>query len=487
MRSLLVAVAALLAPVTAHAEEDLGIVLESYTGTRPTEASKILSPVLRELAARGFVAGADGVGQRIEARVSRPALSPQGLPKDFADQIELGHRAWISGTFDQAVSILGPLVDVAHANSGAFAKNPGSRDRLQKAMIALALSHQRRGDTTTARETFAELLRSFPDAQVAKGTYGADAATLFEQTKKEHAAAPRGRLLVKLANESSEVFINERLERKGTTVKELAPGEYRVIVQLADRQSRTHVVTIKANDEVTLNVDLALDAVVHSSPGWTGFVFPTDEERHTSEAPYAAKVAKSVGGAGVVVVGFEEVGGRPAVVGSLISLVNGREIRRASIALDPTPAEDRLRSLAKFLAGEVATADIDVQLAGEPGTIAPLTGGGGGGPRPEGPAATPSRRWGGWMVITGIAAIGGLGAGAVLLAYDGRCKDGSTDPNCPDVYNNAGPGFAALGAGAVFAGLTIYLFVTRNPDAPSSTAYIVPTGDGAVAGFTTRF
>ncbi len=483
MRSLLVAVAALFVPVTAAAEDDLGIVLESYTGTRPAEASTVLRPMLRELAKRGFVAGADAVGQRIEARVSRPAVSAQGLPADFAEKIELGHRAWIAGTFDQAVSILGPLVDAAHANSGAFAKNPGVRERLQKAMIALALAHQRRGDTTTARETLAELLRSFPDAQVTKGTYGPDAATLFEQTKKEHAAAPRGRLLVKLANESSEVFINERLERKGTTVKELAPGEYRVIVQLGDRQSRTHVVTIKAKDEITLTVDLALDAVVHSSPDWSGFEFPTAEERETSEAPYAAKLAKAVGGAGVVVVGFDEVRGRPAIVGSLVSLVNGREIRRASLALEPTPSEDRLRSLAKFLAGEVATADIDVQLAGEPGTIAPLTGTG----RTDGAAATPSGRWGGWMAITGIMAIGGLGAGAVLLAYDGRCKDGSSDPNCPDVYNNTGPGWATLGAGAVMAGITIYLFVTRNPARPATSAYVVPTGDGAVAGFATQF
>ena len=31
---------------------------------------------------------------------------------------------------------LGPIVDAAHANSGAFAKNPGIRERLQKAMEA---------------------------------------------------------------------------------------------------------------------------------------------------------------------------------------------------------------------------------------------------------------------------------------------------------------------------------------------------------------
>src|SRR5688500_5924353 len=129
MRSLiLVAIATLLVPVAAVADEGFGVVVESYTGERPATAATVLAPVLRELAARRFLAGADAVGRTFEAQVSRPAISAQGLPADFAEQIERGHRAWISGTFDQAVSVLGPIVDAAHANSGAFAKNPGLRE-----------------------------------------------------------------------------------------------------------------------------------------------------------------------------------------------------------------------------------------------------------------------------------------------------------------------------------------------------------------------
>lgn len=475
------AIIALLVPAAASADEGDGVVLESYTGFRPDNAGTVLAPVLRELAVRRFDAGADSVGRAFEAQVSRPAISAQGLPADFAEKIERGHRAWISGSFDEAVSILGPLVDTAHANSGAFAKNPGILERLQKAMIALALSQQRRGDPSAARETFAELLRSFPDAQVSRGTYGPDAAQVFDKTKKELAAAPQGRLLVKLANERAEVFINERLERKGTTVKELTAGEYRVIVQLNDRQSRTHVVKIKANEEATLTVDLAYDEVVHSSPAWTGFAFANTADREKSEATYAALLATSVRASGVVVVGFDQVRGRPAIVGSIVSLVNGREIRRASLALDPAPAEERLRALARFLAGEVATSDIDVQVAGEAAVVAPI-----GGRRVDGPAATDGR-WGGWMWITGIAAIGGLGSGAVMLALDGTCRDGSTDPNCPDLRVYTPGAWVAVGAGAVFAGVTIYLLATRSSSKPPSTAYVHPMSGGAIAGFATSF
>src|SRR5690606_8952962 len=154
--------------------------------------------------------------------------------------------------------------------------------------------------------------------------------------------------------------------------------------------------------EATLTVDLAFDAAVHSSPVWTGFQFENAADRETSEANYASALAKSVGGSGVVVVGFDQVRDRPAIVGSLVSLVNGREIRRASLALEPAPAEERLRALARFLAGEEASPGIDVQLAGEPAVVASI----GGGPPVDQPIAT-SGRWGGWMWITGIAAIGG--------------------------------------------------------------------------------
>jgi hypothetical protein len=472
----LVVVAAMVVPEAAWAGD--GIVLESYTGSRPANAKDAISPVLDELAARGFIAGPDVVGRKYEAQVSRPAVTALGLPATFAEQIEKGHRAWISGKFDEAVAILGPIVDAAHANSGTFAKNPGVRDRLMKAMIALALSLQRNGDPTAARETFAELLRSFPEAKVTKGTYGPEAASLYEQTRQELAGAPRGRLLVKLANEAAEVFINERLERKGTTVKELPPGDYRVIIQLGDQQSRTHRVVIKPNEEASLNVDLAFDATVHSSPSWTGFEFATTGDREKSEAGYASAFANAIDGRAVVVVGIDQVRGRPAIVGSLVSLVNGREIRRASLALEPAPAQDRLRALARFLAGEEASADIDVQIAGDPSVVKAV--------EQVRAGTTPSRRWGGWTWITGVAALGGLGAGTALLALDGTCPGGKSDVNCPNLYSTAAPGWISLGAGAVFAGVTVYLIVTR-PKAAKTTAYVLPTGDGAVAGFATQF
>lgn len=485
MRSLrllgLASLAVVLASGAAHAGDGSGIVLESYTGSRPAEASKVLSAVLDELAARGFRGGGDGVGRRFEAQVSRAPISEAGLPEGYAEQIEKGHRAWIQGKFDDAVGLLGPIVDAAHANTGAFARNPGLRERLLKALIALALSQHRRGDAAEARATLGELVRGFPEAQIQKGIYGPEAATLFEQVKKDLAAAPRGRLLVKLADEQAEVFINERLERRGTTVKELAPGAYRVLVQQGDQQSRAHGVVIEAGKEVTLTVDLGFDAAVRTTSSWAGFEFASAAERERSEAGHAAAFATSIGSGGVVVLGIDEVRGRPAIVGSLVNLVNGREIRRASLALEPPPGFTRMRALAAFLAGENATADIDVQIAGDPAVVAAVKAVQTGELRDR-----PSRRWGGWTWIAGAGALAGLGTGGALLVLDGTCPGGSTDPNCPNLYNTAAPGWIAVGGGAVLAAVTVYLIVTR-PRQAASTAFVVPTGDGAMAGFATRF
>lgn len=479
MRTLCLAAFVLASATTTVRAED-GIVLESYTGARPDNASEVLEPMLAELATKNFVGGADGVGLRFDTSVSRAAGTVGKLPANFAEQVDNAHKAYFGGKFDEAIKVLVPLVDTARANTGAFAMQPALREKLTKATIALALAYNRIGDTSAAKTQFGELVRSAADAQVPKGTYGPEANALFEQVKKELTAGPKGRLLVKLENEDAEVFINERLERTGTTVKELIPGDYRVVVQRRGTLSRSHRVTIKPGSDVTIVVDLPFDAVVHTT-GWVGFEFPSEAERERSESSYAQQFASKIGAGGVIVVGFDQVRGRPAVVGSLISTVNGRELRRASLALEPPPSEDRLQALARFLGGEQATPDIEVQISGEATNLVMSGGRLVDAPREGG-------RWGGWKWLSGAAALVGIGAGAYLLKIDGTCPDGSNTSNCPNLYNVTAPAWGTLGAGAVLAGISVYLFVTDgSAKPPARSAYLVPTDGGAMAGYSARF
>ena len=203
-----------------------------------------------------------------------------------------------------------------------------------------------------------------------------------------------------------------------------------------------------------------------------------------SEAGFAASYAHAIDGTAVVVIGLDTVRGTRAIVGSLV-LMNGKEIRRASLALDPTPPADRVEALAKFLAGEQVTSGIDVQLDGAMPLVPPT--GPGTSPAPVGHDTGGGGRWGGWPWLTGGAAVIALGFGAVELALDGKCKNGTSDPNCPELNDNKLPGWAAIGGGAVFAGITIYLIVSR-PTRPGRQAFLAPaSGGGAVAGVTARW
>src|SRR5258706_6409443 len=105
------------------ASADSGIVIEAYTGARPDNAGRLLGPVLEELTTRGFSVGYDGVGRRFEGEVSRSARTAQGMPGDFSDAVDRGHKAWIDGKYDQAVEILAPLIETAHGNAAAVSQD----------------------------------------------------------------------------------------------------------------------------------------------------------------------------------------------------------------------------------------------------------------------------------------------------------------------------------------------------------------------------
>jgi hypothetical protein len=470
MRFAIVAVIAVAAG-RAHAG---GIVIESYVGERPVDAPRLVNPVVGELVSRGYNQG-DTLAHAYEQQVSGDALTPQGLPSDFSTQVDAGFKAWVSGKFDDAIRTLAPLVEAAHANSGAFARDQGLREPLHKALIALALAHQRAGDPAAARAAFGELLRGNPDATLSRAMYGGEAYELFEQVRRDTVASGKGRLTIKLADERAVVFVDEQYRAVGTTTLELLPGEHRVCVLLDKQPTRTHRVAVRANSDAAIAIDPRLDRSVRTAP-WTGLVFTTTADREAHEGPYAAAFANSIGATAVVVVGLDTVRGRPAVVGSLVSLATGREIRRANVAIDPDPSTDKLRALARYLAGEDAAAGIEVQPVRD-AVPAPAS------LRDD---ATSSSRWAGWKWSTGVAGVAGLTGGVVLLALDGRCKNPMPGRACGDVYDNSPIEYVAIGAGAALAGLSIYLFASE-PRHDGKAAFAIPTRGGGVVGLTTRF
>ena len=483
MRSLLAATATLLLHASPARAGYPPIVLESYTGDKPADAAKILSPVFDELATRKFVVGADVVGRQFEAIASRPAVTG-GLRSDFAAAVDAGYDRWTNGKFDEAAKHLGPLVEAARDNPGAFALDEKLVPYLEKALLALSLSQLKLGDRSAARQTMAEALRGNPDFKITRAMYGQDAFELYGEVAAELKAAGEGKLIVSVNADAAGIFVNERLRRMNDLELRVLPGEYRVVARIGNELSRAHRVVVKGGDIQKVTIDPELDRVVHSAPGWAGFSFQTAADRERSEAIHGAAFAAAIDAEQVAIVGIDVVRGQRVVSGALLNKRSGTEFRRAIIPLDGNPSAEQLRGLARFL---VSGGPLP------PGAIEPPR------PAPRGPGARdggggdgdggPRRLWGGWKFIAGGAAVAAGVAGGLLLAYDGRCAV-AVEPTvpCPSPYNNTAQGWITVGGAAVLAGVTVYLVVReRGAAGAKRTAYVAPTAGGAIAGYAARF
>ena len=448
------------------------VVIQSYTGERLADADRLLSPVLDELARRKY--NYDNVARTFDVRQSGASIGTRPLPPDFAAQIDRGYNAWISGDFTQALSILNPLVDLARQNAAAIAKDPTLHDAVSKGLVATALSQYRNGDPNAAAITFGELVRAFPNLVVPRAIYGAEAADLFAKVQHDVHALGHGTLAVKLAGaDTGDVFIDENYI--GTPVTDLPPGDYRVFAKSGSLVSRVHRVTIHANEKATLAIDIAFDAAVRTAP-WTGLEFATAADREAHEGAYAQQFATSIGAGAIIVVGIDQVRGRPSVVASLVSMQNGRELRRASVPVDPDPSSDRLRALASYVAGDEPQSGIEVL-----GDSGPVTTAG----------AAPSRPSSGgpWKWVVGAGAVVALGVGGTLVALDGSCASTQVDNRpCSDLRSTATPGLVVGGVGVALAAVAIYMFVRHGETPPSgATAFVTPEPGGAIAGYATRW
>lgn len=384
-----------------------GIVLESFTGARAENAKELLAPIHEELNLRGYVSN-DLASRRYESKASRAVAD---LAPTFEASVEAGHRAWVAGKFDDAIAALTPVIASAHASPHVIAKSTALRAKLFKGAVALALSHHGRGDSSAATATFKEMLRSFPDMPLPKASYGTDAYKLYDDAKRSAVRDGRGTLTVRVP-EGVKVAINERFDGAGTvTQPDLIPGTYRVLAELSnERFSRVYRVDVRRDEEAVLTIEPTYDASLHTSTTSAGLVFESAAERERSEVRFATRFATESASSSVIVIGVDQVRGRPAVVGSLIDVAGVRETRRASIAIDPALSEVRLRALARFLAGDKATDGLDVEIGATTTNETPSV------------AAATSRRW---MLFAGIAAVvvGGAVGGGLALKYHFDSKD----------------------------------------------------------------
>jgi len=463
MRHLVSVIAVLL--VTEASGSAQPIVIEAHVHDQPSDAPRLFAPVLDELSRMGYRTGEDAVGQPYELHVSRPSRVEYLDAKGVVARLSRGVSLWIDGKFEPAIDELRDTFTDLRANPALLASEQSLRESVFRASLALAQSYQRHGDQIGARDTMADLIRSFPDMPVSRADHGPDADRLYKAVKNRLDAAGRGALTVTVSAEDANVFVNEVfVDNGGFHRGGLVPGKYRVSVQRGNNPGRVYPIEVKPNTEARLDIDWSFDAALHTSRHWVGFRFRTQDERTRRIAPFAARFSRALEADRAVVLELRKVHGVLAVTGSLYSST-GTLIRTAAVSTSPEPSAEQLRALARFL---------------DSGRDKPPD------PQPL-PAATTSVSRGsggasmGWLKWAGVAATAAGGGAAVgLFLVDGK---GTTcrDDVCSDYYDTRNLGYAVLAGTAVLGATTTWLF-WRDRERPQYQVGVAPTDGGVMVG-----
>ena len=445
-----------------------GLVLEFYSGDRPEDADQLLAPALSALAARGFAAGPGQTAHIIESHVSRPGMASKVSAQTLRDSIQTGYHEFLVSNYQAAVDDLGGVLEVIHANPALVAIDQSLRPPTMRALVGLALSLRRMGREDQAAATMAELVRSFPSAEISTREYGPEPAEFFRKTVTLLSQRGNGELEVETNDPTAVIFVNESFRAVARASLSLTPGTYRVYVQRGKTVGRVYDVAIEPNRTHRLAVDLDLDESLHTGTRWSGLVLPPGPDRTAQAIDDAARLGRAAGTDRVILLGIDDQGGRKQLVGTVVAMT-GRDLRRqASLSLTPVPSIEARAALGRFLAGEDPTHEIDVSIEdGQPFAAA----------APERTGHSTAWKW-----LAGGGAVAAAATGVVLIGLDGGCRNQSRTPGapCPRLWNTAAAGWASVGVAAALGATAGYLFWrdAHQREASRIDVAVVPSGGG---------
>lgn len=451
MRLALLTIAMVLAlGATARAQP---IVIEAHVGEPPAEGARILSVVFEELAHRDYRVGVEGVGAALEAKVSRPASTGYVDAKEILATLSAGIDLWTHSKgaedFQKAADSLEKTLTTLRANQALLASDQSITKQLFAADLALALSKSRLGDQIGARAAMSNLIISHPDTAITRSDHGPDADRLYKHARAAFDSSGPGTLNVTVDDPVVNIYLNEEFVGSGSLTRSVLPGEHRIYVQRGKVPGRLHVVQVAPGVETKLEIDWLLDATLESGAPFVGLRFDSEEQRTEHAARLATKIAGELGAAEVIVLGFGDLDGVQAVIGTLYSVETGTPVRRLGEATVPDPPARRLKAFAAYLGGDPPDPSLTllVPIPIEYQRMRDESGGS-------------SHGWVKWT--TGAAAVGGIVAGLYLIDLHGKGTCNAVNAQCQEEWYSAPFGYASLGVSAVLAGVTTYLFV-RDP------------------------
>jgi hypothetical protein len=426
-------------PPSGHTERP-AVVVEVYDRERPGDADRLLRPIMDELGGHMVLVG-ESVGKGYEVFHSQPGIGVDPAVLDgLANRARRGFEEWTQARFEEAVRILDDVAATARDAPAALLMEAELRGAYRKALVGLALAHKRLGHQAEATETMAELVRSFSDAPLEAMEFGQEAFRLYLVVKASLSERGSGTLLVRVDDPDVIVFVNEQYLAQPERGKRLPPGTYRVQIRRGGTLGRAYRARIQAGRTTTVEVSWRMDQTLHSSPNWTGFLFPDAASRERLLARYALAFARAYQVQTVITLGVVRDESRRRVFGKVFRINATGPGRTASVAVEPVePTDDHLRALGAYLAGAASQPPLP-----EPALTRDLSASA----ATRGLAGRRLLFWGG--LAGGVIAVG---LGAYFILTDGHSTCGDPTRQCERVYTtkNTTIGLVTMTAGATAA------------------------------------
>ena len=469
--------AALVAAAARLAHAGGPIAIEVHEGDRAADAATLLEPVYDALVRRGFRAG-DALVAEVERTISRSPgqLSASELTR-AQKAVDDAYRGLIEGEYPDAAAAGQKALDLYASAPGHMAREAPLRDLQFKAFVIVARSHEAAGHGEQAFATMAEAIRTFPDRHVSTAEFDPRVNALFRRVKAELTKQGVGSLEIKVDDPAAAIFVNERYQTLGPgggRVDSLFPGTYRVYLANAGRTGRVHTVRVNPGETATLSLSWQLDGTLRTGAGYVGIELPPGAGKPAIIAA-AARVARELGAATVVILGIQDVDGRRSVTGYAVNTESQSRVFGA-VQVEPIePTPDVLAKLGAFLGGDKAVDTAGILTREPRPSSAAGTSAGSSGPR------FGVVKW----IVTGVGAAAVAG-GITMIALDEAGEDRSERQ--ARYFQGTWPGIGVAAGGAALVGLGVYMFIAdRGAADETPSVSIMPTRDGVTVGVAGRF
>jgi hypothetical protein len=460
------------------------IVLESYVGPRPKDASVTLAPLLAELEAHGIAALPETVRARARARAARPGIiNPAVTMAGLTEQIGKATELLQNRSYRAAAGLFESAIADALANDAVLVADPAEgHTAMMNAWIGLATCRARLGDQAGADAAMQEVARSFPNQEPSiRNGYGSEPAERYRKAAKQLQARGAGQLVITTNDASALIYVDEWVRPQSAILEaDALPGVHRVLVKLPGTSGWRYDVTVEPTKQTQLDIDVRFDATVVISSEWVGFLFSSIGVARDNVIPYGRRLLASSDDNRLIIATLTTWNDRPAVLGSVFHVERGVHLRSYLVRLGGHDDAAQLRMLAHALmdreAGEVLVRSHQLVAIADP--FAPL-------PTAAGPERrrAPSRAK--WMLLGG--AVLAAGAGAVLVGLDNQ---GHCGPTCPTIYPTKPYGYASFvlaGAMAATAGYWLYRDAHARSPSEHTAIGIAPARSGLLVIATKKF